>query len=45
MSQVQSKILVGEMDVSEYKKALNTWYDTLGREYVEQMNEYIKSTN
>lgn len=45
MAQVQAKILVGEMDVSEYKKALNTWYDTLGREYVEQMNEYIKSTN
>lgn len=44
MSQLTAKILVGEAKPEEYKKALKKWYDTLGKEYVEQMNEYIIST-
>ncbi len=43
MTQVTAKILVGEMETSEYTAALEKWYETHGTEYVEEMNKYIKS--
>ncbi len=37
-----SKILVGEMPVSEYNKVLDSWYKAGGEQYIKEMNIYIK---
>lgn len=42
LSQTISKIIVGELAVSEYDKALADWYKAGGDEYVREMNDYIK---
>ncbi|AUS98577.1 hypothetical protein CDQ84_16885 [Clostridium thermosuccinogenes] len=42
-AQTISKIIVGELPVSAYDELLEGWYENGGEEYVQQMNEYIKS--
>jgi len=42
-NQTISKIIVGELPVSAYDEALEGWYKNGGEEYVQQMNEFIKS--
>jgi len=37
-----TEILTGTREVSEYDKILDDWYKNGGKEYVEEMNEYIK---
>jgi len=39
-----TKIMIGELPVGEFDNLLAQWYEKGGQEYVEQMNEYIKST-
>jgi putative aldouronate transport system substrate-binding protein len=39
-----TKIMIGELPVDEFDNLLAQWYEKGGQEYVEQMNEYIKST-
>ncbi len=41
LAEVRTKIIMGQMDVSEYDKALEKWYESGGREYVEKMNALI----
>ena len=38
-----SKIIVGELPVSDWDKILADWYKAGGETYVQQMQEYIKS--
>lgn len=40
--QTTMKIIMGEESVSAFDKLLNGWYSNGGKEYVEEMNEYIK---
>lgn len=42
-SQTISKIIVGELPVSAYDELLDGWYKNGGEEYIQQMNEFIKS--
>lgn len=39
-----TKIMVGELPVDAFDNLLDEWYEKGGKEYVEQMNEYIEST-
>lgn len=39
-----TKIMIGELPVDEFDKLLAKWYTKGGKAYVEQMNEYIAST-
>ena len=41
LAQTVTKICANQMAVSEYDKALEKWYAAGGKEYVEQMNNYI----
>lgn len=43
MEETVSKIIIGNIPVSEYDKALEGWYKNGGEDYVKQMNEYIAS--
>jgi putative aldouronate transport system substrate-binding protein len=45
LTQVVSKIIVGDLPVSEYDVALKEWYKAGGKQYVEEMNGYIKKQN
>ncbi|QNK59582.1 extracellular solute-binding protein [Paenibacillus sp. PAMC21692] len=39
-----TKIMIGELPIDEFDSLLAQWYEKGGQKYVEQMNEYIKST-
>ncbi|WJH33653.1 hypothetical protein N6H14_27135 [Paenibacillus sp. CC-CFT747] len=39
-----TKIMIGELPVSDFDKLLAQWYEKGGKEYVKQMNDYIAST-
>ena len=41
LAKTVSQICANRAKVSEYDKALNNWYKEGGKEYIEQMNEYI----
>lgn len=41
--EVETKIIMGTMDISEYDKVLEEWYQKGGATYVEQMNELISA--
>lgn len=43
--EVETKIIMGVADISEYDKVLEQWYEKGGKEYVEQMNALIDSVN
>lgn len=43
MDEIVSKIVIGNLPVSEYDKALDGWYKNGGEDYVKQMNDYIAS--
>lgn len=41
LTQVISKIVVGELEVSAYDEALREWYASGGEKYIQEMNDYI----
>lgn len=41
MAEKITKICVGELPVSEYDAVLDHWYNAGGKQYVEEMNDYI----
>ncbi len=43
--EVETKIIMGVADISEYDAVLEQWYAKGGKEYVEQMNALIDSVN
>lgn len=43
MDETVSKIVIGNLPVSAYDKALSGWYKNGGEDYVKQMNDYIAS--
>lgn len=40
-----SKIIVGNLPVSAWDGVLDGWYKNGGKEYVKEMNDFIKSNN
>jgi putative aldouronate transport system substrate-binding protein len=45
MSATVTKIVLGEEPVTAYDKALDNWYKSGGKTYIEQMNNYIESVS
>jgi putative aldouronate transport system substrate-binding protein len=45
LDEVKTKIILGELPVEAWDEALEGWYAAYGQQYVEEMNEFIKSNN